>query len=220
MISPLPKAVLFDFDGVIVETEWVIYESWQNFYLLEEQHLPLETYVQCVGSDLNTWSPETYLESLTEKSYDWTQIGAERQVEIETNLAHAPLIDGVMEMLDLLEKYNIAKAVVSSSSHQWVDRWLHKLGIFERFNEVVCRGDAPRIKPAPDLYIEASRRLSISPEDCLVIEDSRNGMLAGKAAGMPVLVIPSKVTSCLDFSEADYRVESMLECFEKWPTKL
>ena len=66
-----PRAVLFDFDGVILDTEWPIYETWRDLFLEHGQELTLETYVQCIGSDFDTWSPETYLESLTGLNFDW-----------------------------------------------------------------------------------------------------------------------------------------------------
>ncbi|MEY5012890.1 MAG: hypothetical protein RLY69_605, partial [Verrucomicrobiota bacterium] len=77
-----------------------------------------------------------------------------------------------------------------------------------------CRGDAPRIKPAPDLFIEAAKQLDALPARCLVIEDSMNGLKAAKAAGMPTWVIPNRVTDCLDFSNADGIFRSLAECME------
>ena len=108
------------------------------------------------------------------------------------------------------------RAVVSSSSHHWVDGWLERLGLTEYFDEVVCRGDAPRIKPAPDLFLEAAKRLEAPPADCLVLEDSLNGLKSAKAAGMPVWAIPNRVTDCLDFSQADRVFRSMNGCREEW----
>jgi beta-phosphoglucomutase-like phosphatase (HAD superfamily) len=101
--------------------------------------------------------------------------------------------------------------VASSSSHRWVNGWLDRLDLAKNFHAVVCRGDAPRIKPAPDLFLEAARQLDATPEHCLVIEDSMNGLKAAKAAGMPTWVIPNRVTDCLDFSNADRIFRSLAE---------
>ena len=101
--------------------------------------------------------------------------------------------------------------MVSSSSHHWVDGWLGKLAFAEHFETVVCRGDAARIKPAPDLYLEAARRLELWPAECLVIEDSLNGVKSAKAAGMSVWVVPNRVTAGLDFREADRIFPSLVE---------
>jgi len=106
-------------------------------------------------------------------------------------------------LLEGLIAGGIPRAVVSSSSHHWVDGWLERIGLGQYFDAVVCRGDAPRIKPAPDLYLEGARRLGLEPGTCLVIEDSLNGVKAARAAGCPVWAVPNRVTACLDFSLAD-----------------
>jgi HAD superfamily hydrolase (TIGR01509 family) len=104
--------------------------------------------------------------------------------------------------------------VVSSSSHHWVDGWLDKLAFAHYFELVICRGDAAKIKPAPDLYLEAAKRLGLAPQDCLVIEDSLNGMHAAKAAGMTVWIVPNRVTSGLNFTPADRTFKSLVELCE------
>lgn len=198
-----PQAVLIDFDGVIVDTEWAIYQAWLRTFEAHGHPLPLEIYTRCIGSDFATWSPKTHLEELTGSAFDWHDLDARRQAEIMADLEGQREMDGVRELLDTLEARGIARAVVSSSSHHWVDGWLEKLGLGDRFQTTVCRGDAPRIKPAPDLYLEAARRLAIAPGQCLVIEDSLNGVRAARAAGMRAWAVPNRVTSCLDFSTAE-----------------
>ncbi|MGJ8656161.1 MAG: HAD family hydrolase [Akkermansiaceae bacterium] len=208
------KAVLFDFDGIIMDSEWPIYESWRRVFEGEGQVLDVETYVQCIGSDFDTWSPEKYLEELTGKEFDWPTINAKRQVELEADLVGVVPLPGVRELFEKLssgEWSDVRLAVVSSSSHRWVDMWLEKLDLIRYVEEVVCRGDAPRIKPAPDLYLEAVKRFSLKAEECLVIEDSLNGVKAGNAAGCVTVAVPSRLTGCLDFSEADGVVESLLD---------
>lgn len=194
------SAVLFDFDGVLVDTEWAIYQAWLRTFRNHGHDLPLEVYTRCIGSDFQTWSPKTHLEELSGLTFDWHDLDTRRQVEIIRDLEEEKPMPGVIGMLDKLSAQGIRKAVVSSSSHHWVDGWLNKLDLMDRFETVVCRGDAPRIKPAPDLYLEAAARLQLEPSECLVIEDSLNGVKAAKAAGMPVWVIPNRVTLGLDFT--------------------
>lgn len=196
------KAVLFDFDGVLVDTEWAIYQAWLRLFTAHGHDLPLALYTNCIGTDFATWSPKKHLEDLTGKDFDWHGLDGSRQEEIMEELANEGLMPGVMEFIARLDAENIPAAVVSSSSHHWVDGWLAKLGIARHFRTTVCRGDAPRIKPAPDLYLEAARQLGLAPAECLVIEDSLNGTLAGNAAGMSVWAVPNRVTDCLDFSPA------------------
>ncbi len=203
------STVLFDFDGIIVDTEWVIYEEWLNIFLKEGENLSLETYVQCIGSDHTQWSPSLYLESLTGKKYDWEDLHEKRNIQIRKRLQGQKEMPGVRLTLEALQSSSVRCAVVSSSSHHWVDRWLEKLELTSFFQEVVCRGDAASIKPAPDLFLEAARRLGVTPESCWVIEDSMNGFIAARAAGMKTCIIPNRVTSCLDFKAADLQLPSM-----------
>jgi putative hydrolase of the HAD superfamily len=198
-----PAAVLFDFDGVIVDTEWAIYDAWRRTFEEHGQRLPLEVYTRCIGSDFETWSPKVHLEELTGKAFDWHQLDADRQVGIRAALDGAGPIPGVPGLVGRLHAAGVPLAVVSSSSHGWVDGWLAKLRLSSYFATTVCRGDAPRIKPAPDLYQEAARQLGVVPGGCLVIEDSLNGLRSARAAGMRVWIVPNRVTDCLDFTPAD-----------------
>ncbi len=210
------SAVLFDFDGVLVDTEWAIYQSWKRTFERYDHPLPLEIYTRCIGSDFATWSPKTHLEELTGQAFDWHHLDALRQEEIMKDLTDEGPMAGTEVLLGKLSAAGTPQAVVSSSSHGWVDGWLERLGLAAHFRTTVCRGDAPRIKPAPDLYLEAAARLAVRPDECLVIEDSLNGMMAAKAAGMTVWVLPNRVTECLDFSEADRVFRSLTECAEEF----
>jgi putative hydrolase of the HAD superfamily len=116
---------------------------------------------------------------------------------------------GVVALLEKLTAAGIPLAVVSSSSHFWVDGWLEKLRLMSYFKTVVCRGDAPRIKPAPDLWLEAVRRLGLPAGECLAIEDSLNGVKSAKAAGLKVWAVPNRTTACLDLSLADSVLPSL-----------
>jgi HAD superfamily hydrolase (TIGR01509 family) len=205
------SAVLFDFDGVLVDTEWAIYQAWWRCFTQHGHDLPLEVYTRCIGSDFATWSPKTHLEDLSGLAFDWHNLDLLRQEEILQDLQGEPPMPGVVETLDRLTGTNTRRAVVSSSSHHWVDGWLEKLSLHRHFETTVCRGDAAQIKPAPDLYLEAARRLGLPPAECLVIEDSLNGVRAAKAAGMPVWVVPNRVTAGLDFSLADRVFRSLSE---------
>ncbi len=209
-------AVLFDFDGVLVDTEWAIYQAWRNTFVDHGHDLPLEVYTRCIGSDFATWSPKTHLEELSGLNFDWHDLDARRQEIIMRDLTHERTMPGAIDLLDRLAHAGRRRAVVSSSSHQWVDGWLEKLEFAGHFETVVCRGDAPQIKPAPDLYIEAAKRLALEPAECLVIEDSLNGVKAAKAAGMSVWAVPNRVTSGLDFSAADRIFSSLMECLAEF----
>lgn len=210
------STVLFDFDGVLVDTEWAIYDAWHRTFHANGHPLPLDVYTQCIGSDFATWSPKTHLEELTGQAFDWHDLDTRRQAEIVRDLDGEGPMPGVVNFLEKLRQQGVRTAVVSSSSHHWVDGWLEKLGLGHWFETVVCRGDAPRIKPAPDLYLEAVRRLGVQPADCLIIEDSLNGIKAARAAGIEVWGVPNRVTACLDFSLAGAVFPSLEQVAEQF----
>ena len=204
-------AILFDFDGVILDTEWSIYESMREVFVENGHDLPLEEYVKCIGSDFNTWSPETMLENLTGKTFDWEAIGIARNKWIRQEIAKLDAMPGVRETIAHCQKNNIPIAIVSSSTHSWVDGWLEKLGLISSFDHIIGREDAPRIKPSPDLYAEAVKRLSLPASKCLVIEDSLNGLKSAHEVGCPVVAIPNRITQCIDFSEAEHRYSTLVD---------
>jgi putative hydrolase of the HAD superfamily len=207
-------AVLFDFDGVLVDTEWAIYQAWLKTFQAHGHDLPLDIYTRCIGSDFATWSPKTHLEDLSGLDFDWHDLDTRRQDTIMAELVGEQTMTGTLPLLEKLRTSGIRRAVVSSSSHHWVDGWLDKLAFAHYFERVICRGDAAKIKPAPDLYLEAAKRLGLAPQDCLVIEDSLNGMHAAKAAGMTVWIVPNRVTSGLNFTPADRTFQSLVELCE------
>ncbi|MDE0596991.1 MAG: HAD-IA family hydrolase [Roseibacillus sp.] len=210
MQSPF-RALLFDFDGLIVDTEWPIYNAWRQTFRDHGHSLPLEIFTQCIGTDFDTWSPKTHLEELTGDHIDWHLLDNARQARIETELVGATAMEGIPKAVKAAKAAGLKVAVVSSSSHRWVDGWLKKIGLFEQFDTTVCRDDAERIKPAPDLYLVAARQLALEPATCLVIEDSVNGIKAAKSAGMPSVAIPNRVTAGCDFSLADRVLKSAAE---------
>ena len=202
-------AILIDFDGVILDSEWPIYQTWLHVFEREGHELSPEMYIRCIGSDFDTWSPQTYLEELTGKTYDWDQINTQRQVEIMRELKGSEPMPGARALLQQLEQSE--SAIVSSSSHHWVDEWMEKLNLMHLVNTTVCKGDAPKIKPAPDLFLEAARQLNVNPSDCIVIEDSHNGMHAAHDAGMKVIAVPNRLTNILDFSNAEWSAQSLTD---------
>jgi HAD superfamily hydrolase (TIGR01509 family) len=208
------SAVLFDFDGVLVDTEWAIYQAWRRLFEAHGHDLPLAIYTRCIGSDFATWSPKSHLEELTGTGFDWHDLDARRQREIMTELADAGPMPGAADLPAWLAGCGVPCAVVSSSSHQWVDGWLERLALAGFFRTTVCRGDAAAIKPAPDLYLAAAERLGVEPAACLVIEDSLNGVIAAKAAGMTAWAVPNRVTADLDFAIASRVFSSLTEVAE------
>lgn len=205
------QAVIFDFDGLLVDTEYAIYSSWLRVFATSGHPLPLDLFNQCLGSGYTHWNPGDHLEKLTGQTFDWDAINARRQEEIVRDLEHAGLLPGAGELIRHLAEKGTPMGVASSSSHRWVDGWLNKLDIMPYFRTVVCRDDGLPVKPNPDLFLKAAENMGIPPADCLVLEDSQNGTTAAFHAGMPVISIPNRVTARADFSHASVILVSLNE---------
>lgn len=203
------KGIIFDFDGVLVDTEWAIYQSWVHLYAREGQEISIETYSPCLGAGYSHWDPAKHLESLTHKSYDWEVETPARQARLEADLARSGLMPGAAELLDWCDENGIPMTVASSSSRRWVEGWLVKLGIYSRFKGVFTRTDGYPVKPNPALFLAAQDCLGIAPQDCLIVEDSENGTIAACNAGIPCVAIPNRLTAHSDLSRAQYHAANL-----------
>ncbi len=204
-----PRGIIFDFDGVLVDTEWAIYQSWVQLYAREGQEISIATYSPCLGAGYSHWNPADHLEKLTGKRYDWEVETPARQAVLEADLARSGLMDGAIELLDWCAEQGIALTVASSSSRRWVQGWLERLGIYDRFAGVFTRTDGYAVKPAPALFLAAQQCLNLPKEDCLIIEDSENGTISAQNAGIPCVAIPNRMTESSDFSRAAHRLPSL-----------
>lgn len=204
-----PRGIIFDFDGVLVDTEWAIYRSWVQLYAREGQQISIATYSPCLGAGYSHWNPADHLEKLTGKKYDWEVETPARQAVLEADLARAGLMDGALELLDWCAEQGIGLTVASSSSRRWVQGWLERLGIYERFDGVFTRTDGYAVKPDPALFLAARNCLNLPKEDCLIIEDTENGTISARNAGIPCVAVPNRMTESCDLSRAQYRVASL-----------
>lgn len=198
----LIRALLFDFDGLILDTEFPIYEAWREDYLAHGHDLPLEVYAACVGSDFNRFDPKSHLESLVGRTIDWPDRDLWRERNALERVKQLPPLPGVVALLDAASSLGLPCAVASSSPRSWVEGHLGRLGLLHRFRLIRCIDDVAAPKPSPDLFLAAAAGLGVAPSEALVLEDSRNGLLAAKAAGCPCIVVPNRVTAHLDFEGA------------------
>ena len=198
-----PRAIIFDFDGVLLDTESAIFDSWATLYEREGCTLTREEYAPCLGADYSHWNPASHLESLTGKVYDWSAENAMRQTAIEKTLSSMGLMPGAAELLAWSKTHGIRMVVASSSSRRWVAGWLTRLQIDTYFERLFCRTDGYAVKPDPSLFLASLRYLDLPASDCMIIEDSENGVLAARNAHIPCCAVPCSMTSSGDFSSAD-----------------
>jgi HAD superfamily hydrolase (TIGR01509 family) len=202
------KALLFDFDGTLVDTESIDLRCWREVFDAHGVELPVERFALRVGT-LTGPNELDELDALLEAPCDReavTQARRGRELEL---LELEPLRPGVAAYLEDAESRGIRVGIVSSSSRSWIDQNLRRLGLGDGWQTIVCAdGDTERCKPSPALYLEALDALGIDADEALAIEDSPNGITAARAAGLFCVAVPNDVTSGLDLSHADVLIES------------
>jgi HAD superfamily hydrolase (TIGR01509 family) len=204
------RGLLFDFDGLIVDTETPSRASWQELYRDHGQELPLDRWATLVGT-VGGWDPFETLEELV-GPVDRVAL-RERRLARELELGEIEeLRPGVLDYLHEAERRGLATAIVSSSSDWWIDRHLGRLERTEHFDAIVAaNGDEERAKPRPTLYLEALDRLGLGADEAVAFEDSPNGVRAAKAAGLFCVAVPNGVTATLALDDADLVVPSLAE---------
>ncbi len=204
------QALLFDFDGLLMDTETPEVEIWQEIYAEHGAEFPMDIWLRdVVGSTMANFDVAAHLAAVTGRTLDLHAIHERARASRLARQARLSAMPGVAQILTSARRLALRLAVVSSSPHTWVDGYLHQLNLASFFETVVCREDAPRLKPAPDLYLEAMRRLNLPPAACLAFEDSPNGVLAAKRAGLRVVGVPNPVTAHAAHLEADLLLASL-----------
>ncbi len=204
------KAIIFDFDGLILDTETPDFESWRQTFATFNCDLSLGVWAQHIGT--TTFDPFAYLESLLGHAVDRQAVHQQRK-RLDTQLiAQQEVLPGVRNYLDEAEHLGLKIGLASSSEHSWVDPHLTRLGLFDRFATICCADDVGgRSKPDPAVYTLAIERLAILPQQGIALEDSVNGVVAGKGAGLWVTAVPNPMTHHLNFEQADLRMDAMTE---------
>lgn len=203
------KAVIFDMDGVIIDSEPVyngIHEKMlRDFGVKEILDVP-EDYTGMTNSAVFKIVREKYNLKHTVEEISAYQLKV--ILEEFSRLEDEP-IDGIRDLLALLKEQQIKTAIASSSARKLIETVVKKFNIMAFFDVIVSGEEVPAGKPAPDVFLEAARQLHVSPEDCLVIEDSKNGTIAAKAAGMSCIGFKNPNSGNQDLSRADNVVLSI-----------
>jgi HAD superfamily hydrolase (TIGR01509 family) len=206
----LIRALIFDFDGLILETEEPIYRSWKEVYEARGVALPFELWVKTVGSSNQAFDPQLYLEERL--GVPLSQHVLDRRVARRVELVLAePLRPGVADLAKAARAAGMKVGVASSSSRAWVKGHLERLGIAELFDCLRARDDVEHVKPEPDLYLASLDCLGVAAAEAVAIEDSPNGVIAAKRAGLRCVAVPNRITAGLDLSQADLRLTSLAE---------
>ena len=202
------RAFVFDFDGLILDTEEPVYTSWLEVYQAHGEDLPFDRWIQILGSSTASFDPKAFLEEQLGRPLD--QDVLDRRIARRTELVLAqPVMAGVGRLVEDARAAGLHLGVASSSTRQWVRGHLERLGLLDRFECIRCRDDVAAVKPAPDLYLAVLECLGVPPGESLALEDSPNGIAAARAAGMWCVAVPNVITGGLDVSHANLVLPSL-----------
>ena len=204
------KALIFDFDGLIVDSEGPGYVAWSEVYELHGCPLPFEKYSACIGT-VGGFDLHAYLEEQSGRALDREGVEAACNSRWDELMKNQPLLPGIADTIAAAKARGLKLAVASSSTRDWVAGNLNKFGLLDRFDAICTRDDVPIVKPDPALYTLALKRLSVQAHEAIAFEDSPNGILAAKRAGLFCVFVPNPLTRQLSGELADRHLNSMEE---------
>ena len=208
------KALIFDFDGLILDTETPEFSVWQNIYQEHGYELPHDEWGKIVGGDgLSDFDAAKHLSLLAQGRLDSVSLRARHRSETHTLNQQQPILPGVLETILEAKRLGLKLAIASSSPHSWVDTHAKRLGIFDDFDKVITSDEVgiERTKPNPDLFLLALEQLNVRANEAIVFEDSPNGVRAAQSAGIFVVAVPNSVTSLLAIENANLTLNSLAD---------
>jgi len=204
------KALIFDFDGLILDTETPDYDAWQEIYAGHSAQLPIELWGQLIGgSGASDFDAAIHLEKLLGQPLDRAALNARWRARSDELIACQPALPGVKDYLDDARRLGLRLAIASSSPHKWVDTYLADLGLLDYFEIIICADDVRRVKPDPGLFLAALSALHLRAEEVIVFEDSPNGVKAAKSVGIFTVAVPIALTRQLGVDGADIVLPSL-----------
>jgi len=200
-------AIVFDFDGLIVDTEGPGFISWLEVYQRFGAELNLNDWSHATGY-IGGFDPAVHLEKLLGRRLDWSQISPEREARNWALTLQARTLPGIEPLLQAARERGFRIGVASNSGNGWVEEGLKRLGLRTLVDAVVTREMVLNPKPAPDVYLKTAQVLGMEPNRTVALEDSEPGCRAAKQAGMKVVAIPNRFSDRQDFEVADLIVRS------------
>lgn len=203
------RGLIFDFDGLILDTEVPYVQSWQELFQAHGCRLPASPWSSLIGTSENALDLLDVLESQLGRAVDRAALEARRRERELELIAGQSVLPGVTAYLSEARRLGLKLGLASSSSRQWVSGHLERLGLAGCFDCLRAAGDVPATKPDPALYLAALAALDLNPAEAIALEDSPIGILAAKRAGLFCVAVPNAVTRRLSLEQADLVLDSL-----------
>jgi HAD superfamily hydrolase (TIGR01509 family) len=205
------KGLIFDFDGLILETEVPGFTAWQEKFILHGYSFTHEDWKKAIGTGPTAYDPGEHLSQLTNRRLDPQILRDEVIFRSNQILSSQPILPVVLDFIHTAKGAGLVLAIASSSNRSWVNGHLARLGLMKFFKTVCTADDVSAVKPDPELYLLALTNIGLSASEVIAFEDSPNGISAAKAAGIYCIAIPNEITRSMNISDADRIVHSFLD---------
>lgn len=205
------KAIIFDFDGTIIDTETAWYNAFRDAYKEHGVELTLEQYSGCIGTSLHAFNPYEYLMTDLKLPIDKQAFRESVQLQHSALMQSEEVRSGILDYLNFAQDSGLKIGLASSSARVWIDKYLERLEIAHYFECIRTADDVTKVKPDPELYKQALAGLNVEADEAVAIEDSPNGARAASAAGMSCIIVPNTITKSLEFDKSNrcYHAESL-----------
>lgn len=203
------KAIIFDFDGLIIDTESVWFEAYKEVLVDYEIQLTLEKFSEVVGTHDDVLY--SYIEENCSIPFERDSLESKVSVLVQEKLRDPVLRESVEDYLIFAKQAGLKIGLASSSSRAWVEGFLKQLNVYDYFEVIKTKEDVLDVKPDPELYLKAIDALGIDATEAIAFEDSLNGLLAARKAGLHCVIVPNSVTAHLGFEDYSLRLSSMAE---------
>ncbi len=205
------RALIFDFDGLILDTETAEVEIWHDLYSQVGLTFDMEAYQGVVGSSgARGFDPAQPLADLESETRSFEQIRKDFRQIAYRRCEELDVMEGVVDLISRAKAKGYLLGLGSSAATLWVKTHLTRLGLFDQFDTIVTSEDIEYAKPAPDIFLRVLENLDVLAINALVLEDSYNGVLAAHRAGIRAIVVPNPITKDQDFSLATAVVPSLV----------
>ena len=205
------KGIIFDFDGLICDTETPELRAWEALFTDYGLTFPFERYQETIGAVHNDDTPFIFLEEMLKHSVNRFEVKERFTIFRNKLIEIEPIRPGILIYLKAAKGLGLKIGLASSSPRSWIDFHLNRLSITDFFSCIKTLNDVSKTKPDPELFIKALECMDLNPHEVIALEDSPNGVSAAKKAGIFVTVFPNEVTRVFDFDVADLVVNSLEE---------